>query len=230
MDTDKLNRELQIFRNHVKIARENIIHKLVRDIKFWKQKQDTHAENVRASKKVQSAELLMSHIRAQHASELAKAVIRFKPKSAVGAELTVEQRALLRFHENKKLAPEVQALIRRFGLNSKMELLDKFLKSRDQVKVKEGKGKGKKRKEKGKKVRKVKGEAGGEQESEDQGFCEQDEKVPQDESSEDSNDEDDFVSKSSENEEDQEEVGKFVRTPAKQKKSSKEGTKTEEFR
>ncbi|EDS34787.1 conserved hypothetical protein [Culex quinquefasciatus] len=221
MDTDKLNRELQIFRNHVKIARENIIHKLVRDIKFWKQKQATHAENVRASKKVQSAELLMSHIRAQHASELAKAVIRFKPKSAVGAELTVEQRALLRFHENKKLAPEVQALIRRFGLNSKMELLDKFLKSRDQVKVKEGKAKGKKRKEK---VRKVKGEAAGEQESEDQGFCEQEVKVADEESSEESNYDGDSASEASENEEEQE-VGKFVRTPAKLKNDQKKEPK-----
>lgn len=176
MDTDKLNRELQIFRNHVKIVRENVVHKLVRDIKFWKAKQQTNPDNQRAAKKVQSHEQLLAHIRTQTASELTKAVIRFKkqkkskPDAACSKELTVEERTLKRFHENKKLEPEVKALIRRFALNSKMEVLDKYLKNRGEgKKARKEKGK-KKRKDKEKKARKEKVP---EQESEDQGFCEE---------------------------------------------------------
>ncbi|XP_065076646.1 cilia- and flagella-associated protein 251 [Ochlerotatus camptorhynchus] len=170
MDTDKLNRELQIFRNHVKIARENVIHKLVRDIKFWKAKQETNADNKRASKKVESLEALIGHIKSQSASELAKAVIRFKPKKSTGCG-GLEERALLRFHENNKLQPEVKTLIRRFGLNSKLEVLDKYLKNRGDGKKAQAGKKTTKRKDKPKKAAKEKKEK---QESEDQGFCEAD--------------------------------------------------------
>lgn len=187
MDADKLNREvrffnqnclyyspttillqqLQIFRNHVKIARENVIHKLVRDIKFWKAKHETNADNRRATKKVESLEALIGHIKSQSASELAKAVIRFNPKKSTGCG-GLEERVLVRFHENKKLQPEVKALIRRFGLSSKLEVVDKYLKNRgDGKKAQAGKKTSKKR-DKPRKEKK------GEQESEDQGFCEAD--------------------------------------------------------
>lgn len=208
MDTDKLNHELQIFRNHVKIARENIIHKLIRDIKFWKAKHESNADNKRAARKQESLEALMGHIKAQPASELAKAVIRFNPKKC-GAGL--EERALMRFHENKKLLPEVKALIRRFGLGSKMEVLDKYLKSRtDGKKGKAGKkGKKVKKREKVPKERQPE-----EQESEDQGFCEA---AAEDDGSVGS------ISKSNSEDVDEEEVGKFVKlTPAKVKKPVKE--------
>ncbi|XP_058824333.1 uncharacterized protein LOC131685021 [Topomyia yanbarensis] len=163
MDTDKLNRELQIFRNHVKMARENIIHKLVRDIKFWQSKREANPENTRAVKKLASLEPLITHIRTQTASELAKAVIRFKP-SKVGSTATVEERVLMRFAENKKLLPETKALIRRFALTNKMEVLDKYLKGR-------GEGKGSKVKRKKKGVIKKAKKKSAEQDSEDQGFC-----------------------------------------------------------
>ncbi|XP_055541615.1 uncharacterized protein LOC129727636 [Wyeomyia smithii] len=165
MDTDKLNRELQIYRNHVKICRENVIHKLVRDIKFWKTKQESQTNNKRATKKVESLELIFSFIRSQSASDLAKAVIRFNPKQDVaGGSLSTEQRAIMRFHENKKLQPETKALIRKFGLKSKMDVLDKYLKS-----AKESKSKSRK-----KKIDKKSKKKGMEQDSEDQGFCEVD--------------------------------------------------------
>ncbi|XP_053693596.1 uncharacterized protein LOC128741664 [Sabethes cyaneus] len=174
MDTDKLNRELQIFRNHVKICRENVIHKLVRDIKFWKAKQETQSDNnnQRANKKVQSLEATFEFIRTQSASELAKAVIKFNPKQ--DAASTVEHRALMRFHENKKLHPEIKALIRRFGLKSKMDVLDKYLKGPAGCAKK---GKQQKRKKKNEKKKKKETE----QDSEDQGFCEVGEKSESDE-------------------------------------------------
>ncbi|XP_062560172.1 uncharacterized protein LOC134224686 isoform X2 [Armigeres subalbatus] len=171
MDTDKLNHELQIFRNHVKIARENIIHKLVRDIKFWKAKQETNADNKRATKKMESLVALMGHIKAQPASELTKAIIRFNPKKTNGAGQDLTERALARFHENKKLLPEVRALIRRFGLNSKMEVLDKYLKKRKDDEKKKKKSRDKIQSKKRKKVPNVKQDVV-ELESEDQGFCE----------------------------------------------------------
>ncbi|XP_058448635.1 uncharacterized protein LOC131428606 [Malaya genurostris] len=165
VDADKLNRELQIFRNHVKIARENIIHKLVRDIKFWKTKHESNSENTRASKKLVSLEPLIVHIKAQTASELAKAIIRFQPNKAGGTTTSnVAERALMRFHGNKKLQPETRALIRRFALKDKMDVLDKYLKD-------PGAGKGSKSKVKKKKDSKIKIKTT-EQDSEDQGFCE----------------------------------------------------------
>lgn len=186
------------------------MHKLVRDVRFWKAKHDSNADNKRAAKKLESLEALMGHIKALPASELAKAVIRFNPKKSAGGT-GLEERALMRFHENKKLLPEVRALIRRFGLSSKMEVLDKYLKNRDDAKKDKGGKKAKKVKKREKVQKKVKQVV--DQESEDQGFCEA---VVE-------NGESEGTSSGSDSEEDEgkEEVGKFVKlTPAKEKVSS----------
>ncbi|XP_055607995.1 uncharacterized protein LOC129755497 [Uranotaenia lowii] len=220
MDADKLNRELHIFRNHVKIARENIIHKLVRDVRFWSAKVKD-GSNPRAARKLASLEPLIPHIRTQPASQLAKAIIRFNAKKSSTGNSSLEDRALSRFFEHKKLQPEVRALIRRFGLSSKMEVLDKYLKnsSGDQAKKKSKKKKGRSNKGKGKESVKAKSKKV-DQESDDQGFCEGDEpgKPKEDEESMEI---EENISEASDNESENG-AGKFVKvTPAKNKPNKK---------
>lgn len=218
----------------MKIARENIIHKLVRDIKFWKQKQDANSGDARAAKKIQSLEPLISYIKTQSTAGLAKAIIKFKPPVANATHTGLRKRMLLRFREHKKLQPEIAALIKRFGLEGNMSVVNKYLKNpREKGKEKPNREDKKEDNNEGK-VSKKKEELDVAQ-SDDEGFRE----VDQDQSADEVEIDDDQSSidnisisepeESNDDESEPEEAGKFVRlTKAKEeiaRKAPEQSTK-----